>query len=112
MRTWAAGVASVPDPRLQVFRSPSSAAVPVMFVASAPSRMARALRAAVLAVAAFAAAGGVAPGGVAAQTSQTGILQGTVRTADGHIGALRVISYEDGTYRVELAFAGPGHTTF
>jgi hypothetical protein len=35
-----------------------------------------------------------------------------VRTADGHVGALRVLSYEDGTYRLELAFAGPGHTSF
>lgn len=35
-----------------------------------------------------------------------------VRTADGHVGALRILSYASGTYRVAIAFAGPGRTSF
>ncbi|HJL14323.1 MAG TPA: HmuY family protein [Sandaracinaceae bacterium LLY-WYZ-13_1] len=35
-----------------------------------------------------------------------------VRTADGHVGALRILSYADGMHRVALTFAGPGHTSF
>lgn len=35
-----------------------------------------------------------------------------VRTADGHAAAIRVVSYAGGTYRLALAFAGPGHSDF
>jgi hypothetical protein len=35
-----------------------------------------------------------------------------VRTADGDLAALRVVSYAAGVYRLEIAFAGPGYETF
>jgi len=35
-----------------------------------------------------------------------------VRTVDGELAALRVLSYAGGVYRLEIAFAGAGQTTF
>ncbi|MGE0786248.1 MAG: HmuY family protein [Sandaracinaceae bacterium] len=35
-----------------------------------------------------------------------------IRTADGHLGALRIASYAGGAYEIEVAFAGPGQASF